>query len=204
MPPKDVIIGHTACRQINMISPKAWSVYNNCCWTCYLIRLHWPRMKQSFCGLHIRFHTALTPSVAAVSALGVQERDMRGSGHVWIPQKGCVYKFFSMWTCYTRSVREQVMVVDVALPSGPPLLSPFRSPNSDHVYWEIMWISLSARRSQLRRNLTLCILPRSPPSARPNGVTRVQICLWDCEHLNKETMQSSDLWKLSRERERRS
>lgn len=53
MPPKDVIIEHTACRQINMISLKAWSIYNNCCWTCYLIRLHWPRMKQSFCGLHI-------------------------------------------------------------------------------------------------------------------------------------------------------
>lgn len=179
----------TACRQINMKSLKAWSIYNNCCWTCYLIRLHWPRMKLSFCGLLIRLsHCAYTFCCCGLSTVSnITE------GLCW----QVLQHNSSMWTCYTTREKETVELVDVALPAGLPKLSPFSSPNSGHVDWEMMWLSLSARKSQLRRNLMLCILPRSPPSAGPNGVTRVQIGLRDVEHLNTETMQSSDLWKLS-------
>lgn len=48
-----------------------------------------------------------------------------------------------------------------------------------HLFWERIQLSLQARRSRSCKDLTLWILPWSRPSALPNGVTGVQMGLWD-------------------------
>lgn len=77
-----------------------------------------------------------------------------------------------------------------------------------HLFWERTQLSLLARRSRSRKDLTLWILPWSRPSALPNGVTGVQMGLWDTLNIwrdmhcmtviygNKETRRSTRAYSM--------